>query len=174
VRDDNGGKQLSARVAWRPLTGLALGFSGARGDYASDRSATTVAVPAGCCRQEVWGADAEYSAGYGLLRAETVWTAWEVPAWSAPLRARALSIEGRYTLMPGLHAAARACHLGFSRLTGSAGTLPWDTPVTRLEAGLGYSLRRNVVLKVVFQHNERDGGRIRRHRLGAGQVVWWF
>jgi len=175
VREDNGGKQVSGRVAWRPLTGFVLGVSGARGDYASDRSATSAVVPASCCRQQAWGADAEYSAGHGLLRAEAVWSAWGVAAWRAPLRARGMSIEGRYKLMPGLYVAARACRLGFSRLTGAAGTMPWDAPATRLEAGLGYSLRRNLVLKAVFQHNARDGGRRRpRNDLGAGQVLWWF
>jgi hypothetical protein len=175
VRDDNGGKQLSARVAWRPLTGLTVGASTARGDYASDRSSYgTSSVPAGCCRQRAWGADAEYSAGHGLLRAEAVWSSWNVWAWRRPLRAEAVSIEGRYKLMPGLYVAARAGHLGFSHLTGSEGTLPWDAPVTRLEAGVGYSLRRNLLLKAVFQHNGREGARVNGHDLASGQVLWWF
>lgn len=174
LREDNGGKQVMGRVGFQPLTGLALGASAARGDYASDAAFGGAAVPSWCCRQQAWGADAEYSAGHALLRAEAVWASWQVSAWSRPLRARAVSVEGRYTILPGLYAAARACHVGFSALTGSSGTLPWDAPASRLEAGLGYSLRRNVVVKAVFQHNTRDGGRVLRRDLGAAEVLWWF
>jgi hypothetical protein len=174
VREDNGGKQLSGRLAWRPLTGLALGVSGARGDYVSDTSPWTAGMASTCCHQQAWGADAEYSAGHGLLRAEAVWSSWEVPAWSPPLRARALSIEGSYRIVPGLYAAARAGRLGFSQLTGSTGTMSWDAPVTRVETGLGYSLRRNLVLKAVWQRNRRDGGTVRHRSFVAGQVMWWF
>jgi hypothetical protein len=176
VRDDNGGKQFSARAALRPLTGLVVGASTAHGDYASDSSSYgySTVVPSWCCRQRAWGADAEYSAGYGLLRAEAIWSSWRVAAWRAPLEARALTAEGRYKLMPGLYVAARACRVDFSNLRGSAGVLPWDAPVTRLEAGVGYSLRRNLILKAVYQHNARAGGRTRSHDLGAGQVLWWF
>jgi hypothetical protein len=174
VREDNGGKQLMGRVGYRPSAAVALGVSAARGDYASDRATGGALVPRWCCRQQTWGADAEYSAGHGLLRAEAVWASWEVSAWTRPLRARAVSLEGRYTILPGLYAAARACHVGFSTLTGSSGTLSWDAPARRLEAGLGYSLRRNVVVKAVFQHNAREGGRVLGHDLGAAEVLWWF
>jgi hypothetical protein len=176
VRDDNAGKQLSARVGWRPMTGMVLGVSGSRGDYASDHSSYygNPEVPAECCRQRAWGTDAEYSAGHVLVRAEAIWSDWDVWAWRGPLGARALMAEGRYKLIPGLYFAARACRLDYSRITGAEGTMPWDAPVTRVEAGFGLSLRRNLLLKGVFQHNQREAGRTLRHDLVAGQVLWWF
>ena len=176
VRDDNAGKQLSARVGWRPLTGMVLGVSGAGGDYASDHSSYygSPQVPRGCCRQQAWGTDAEYSAGHLLLRAEGIWSQWDMAAWRGTLHARALNAEGRYKVMPGLYFAARACRLDFSRITGTAGTLPWDAPVSRVEAGFGLSLRRNLLVKGVFQHNAREAGRTLAHDLVAGQVLWWF
>jgi hypothetical protein len=176
IRDDNSGKQLSARVGWRPLTGLVLGVSGARGDYASDRSSYYYGapLPSECCRQRAWGTDAEYSAGHVLLRAEAIWSDWNVAAWRGPLRARALTAEGRYKVLPGLYFAARASRLDYSRITGTEGTLPWDAPVSRVETGFGFSLRRNLLLKGVFQYNQRDAGRTLVHDLVAGQVLWWF
>ena len=174
IRDDNAGKQLSARVGWRPVTGLVLGVSGASGDYASDHSATATGVPGDCCRQRAWGSDAEYSAGHVLLRAEAIWSDWDVAAWRGPLSARALTAEGRYKVLPGLYLAARGCRLDYGDVTGTAGTMPWDAPVSRVEAGFGFSLRRNLLVKGVFQHNQREAGRTRVHDLVAGQVLWWF
>jgi hypothetical protein len=176
VHDDNSGKQLSARVALRPLTGVVVGISGSRGDYASDHSAYygTQDLPGDCCRQRAWGVDAEYSAGHFLLRGEAIWSDWDVSAWRGPLHARALTTEGRYKLAPGLYFAARAGRIDYSDVTGTEGTLPWDAPVSRVEAGFGLSLRRNLLLKGVFQHNRREAGRTRMHDLVAGQVLWWF
>jgi hypothetical protein len=172
--DDNDGKQVATRVAWRPVVGLVLGASGARGDYATDAGYAGYAMPAGCCRQDAWGGDAEYSAGHAILRAEGVWTSWEISSWPARLSARALMLEGRYRLLPGLYVAARACHVDFSDVEGSAGPRPWDAPASRLEAGFGFSVRRNLLLKAVYQYNERDGGVVRSRDFGAVQVLWWY
>jgi hypothetical protein len=97
------------------------------------------------------------------------------PALDNPLRAVSTSAEGRYKLAPGFYVAARFDRLGFSEITGTQATLPWDAPVTRVEAGVGYSLQRNLLLKASVQENRRDGGRLkRRATLGAAQIVFWF
>jgi hypothetical protein len=46
--------------------------------------------------------------------------------------------------------------------------------VTRVEVGAGYSPLRHVLLKASWQHNWRDGGRVRENDLVAGQVLLWF
>jgi hypothetical protein len=87
------------------------------------------------------------------------------------------SVEGRYKIAPGLYAAARVDHLGFSDITGSAvqGTQSWDAAVTRVEIGGGWSIQRNLLMKLSVQRNTRDGGReIPKATLGAGQLVFWF
>ena len=178
VRDDNDGKQLAARLAWQPLQGLVLGASGARGAYLA-RELLQPLPDAGRCRQRAWGADLEYSRGYGLLRAEAVWSEWDLPARAAlgarrPLRATGLTAEARYKLRPGLYLAGRADHLGFGRLRDAPGSPGWDAPVTRLEAGVGFSPHRNVLLKAVYQHNRRDGGFVRKDGMGAAQLVVWY
>ena len=50
-----------------------------------------------------------------------------------------------------------------------------EAPVTRVEVGGGYSLQRNLLLKVAYQHNTRDGRpRDEQPDLGAAQVVFWL
>ena len=177
VRDDNGARQLCARLASRPIAGLVLGASAARGAYLARESTEGLAVDADSFLQKAFGLDVEYSRDYWLVRAEGVWSGWDVPPirepWvSGPLRARALSVEARYKLWPGLYAAARVDHLGFNRLPGTSVT--WDAPVSRVEAGGGYHIRRHVLVKAVYQHNRRDGGRRRSLDVAAGQILFWF
>jgi hypothetical protein len=176
-RDDNGGRQVSARVASRPVLGLVLGASASRGAYL-DRDATSgLAVDGDSFAQRALGLDVEYSRDYWLLRAEGVWNAWDVPRirepWVAgPLRARGLYVEGRYKLMPGLYIAARVDHLAFNQPAGMA--VPWDAPVLRFEGGGGYSIRRNLLARAVYQHNRRVDSRERSLDVAAGQLLFWF
>jgi hypothetical protein len=179
VRDDNHGKQVSARLAWRPAMGLVLGASGARGDYLSHQAAD--ALPGsyhGAHRQTAAGLDAEFSAGYWILRAEAVWSGWEIPPLAGAsvdrLEALGLMLEARYKVAPGFYLAGRADHLGFSRIESGATGFRWDAPVTRVEIGAGYSPSRHLLLKASVQHNRRDGGNIRGRDFLAGQVVLWF
>ena len=125
------------------------------------------------------GGDIEYSRDYFLVRVETMWSRWTLPPISeplidVPLRAFAVSLEGRYKLRPGLYAAARVDHLGFSDITGTAGSQSWEAPLSRVEIGGGYYLQRNLVLKLSYQYNTRDGGRQPPLRLPAAQLVYWF
>jgi len=183
VSDDNGGRQFAGRLEVRPVAGLIAGASFARGRFVSDaavRSALGDAAPSEDFTQTAWGADAEYSHGYYLVRFESIISSWRVPTIRTPvidepLRGLSTSVEGRYKIVPGLYAAARVEHLGFSDLVGSTSTLPWDAPVTRFEVGTGYSIQRNLLLKISYQHNTRDGGVLQRvENLGAGQLVFWF
>jgi hypothetical protein len=180
-RDDNSGRQLAGRLSARPIAGLILGASAAHGPFVSATAARGAVGDGhdGEFTQTAWGADAEYSRDYYLVRAETVFSEWRVPAVGAPvidapLRALASYVEGRYKIRPGLYAAARLDHLGFSELTGTSGRTTWDAPVTRLEVGGGYSILRNLLVKVSGQHNTREGGRVTRLNLMAAQIVYWF
>lgn len=184
TRDDNGGKQVSARLAWRPRVGLIAGASAARGAYLSRRAVDPLPPDqrTGVYDQRAWGVDLEYSRDRWIVRAEAVASRWRLPAVRAPfirdpLKALALSIEGRYGLRPGMYAAARFDRLTFSRIAGTlfeGQPTTWDAPTTRLEAGGGYYLRRNVVAKAVYQRNWRDGGRVRDLTLVSAQLLFWF
>ena len=186
--DDNSGRQVAGRVEVRPVAGLILGTSLARGPFVS-RSAARAVVGDGHdteFTQTAWGGDVEYSRDHYLARVETIFSRWRIPSATlppsstqlpvrTPLDAMSTSVEARYKVRPDLYVAARYDHLGFSEITSSTATLPWDAPVTRVELGTGYSIQRNLLLKASYQHNNRDGGVLIRvaHQVAA-QLVFWF
>jgi hypothetical protein len=181
VEDDNDGKQVSGRVQGTPVTGLVLGLSLAAGRY-FDRSLDPALPPdqAGRTRrQRAAGFDAEYSRGHAMVRAEGIWTDWDLPAIEAPfieepVEARSASLEVVYRVVPGLDAAARFDWLGFSDIQGSTRRDSWDAPVSRIEAGLAYALRRGLLVKIVYQYNWRDAGPKGRQGFPAAQILWRF
>lgn len=179
VADDNAGKQIAVRVAATPATGLVVGSSFARGEFLSRRVRTLLSAGRDdSYAQRTYGLDAEYSRDHWILRGESVLSEWQMPLAASvnriPLRALATSVEGRYTFLPGFYGAARIEHLGFSRIAGTTRTDEWDAPVTRVEIGAGYYLRRNLVARASVQVNDRDGGRVTSARFLAGQLLYWF
>jgi hypothetical protein len=181
VRDDNDGKQLSARVGWRPAAGLVLGVSGARGEYLDDDVQETLPVFARgrTFRQRAAGTDAEYAFGHWVWRGEAVWSEWDAVGATEPLLGETLTafswyLEGRYALLPGLSVAARIDRLDFGEVQGAQGPESWDAPVWRLETGLGFAVTRQVKLKAVYQRNRRDGGFVPANDLVAVQGAIWF
>lgn len=180
VRDDNGGKQVSGRLAWTPSPSLVAGVSGALGEFLAREVQDVLPASArGTYRQQAAGLDLQWSYGYWIVRAEALWSRWTLPALDAtriedPLDAMGLYAEARYKLRPGLYLVARAERLGFSEIPSAVGLRTWDAPVTRVEAGAGFSPWRHVLLKASWQHNWRDGGAVRENDLVAGQAVLWF
>lgn len=180
VADDNGGKQLAVRVSAEPATGLLLGGSFAQGEFLDRRVRALVAAGTDeRYEQRAYGADVEYSRDHWIVRAESVMSEWQIPLWGSgpegrPLRALAASVEGRYTIFPGVYAAARAEHLTFSRIRTATRVDEWDAPVTRFEVGGGYYLQRNVVARATVQRNTRDGGRVPSSTFVSGQLLYWF
>jgi hypothetical protein len=173
--DDNGGKQLAARVALHPQAGLIMGVSAARGQFLSRSAERSIGTNAGAhSNQTALGADVEYSRAYYLIRAELVHSEWTLPTIAVPLVATGGWVEGRYKFHPRLYAAGRFDHLGFSSITGTTRTTEWEAPVTRVEVGGGYLLQRNLQLKASFQRNTRAGGRVTHLKIGSAQLVFWF
>jgi hypothetical protein len=172
--DDNGGKQISGRVAITPAVGLIIGASASRGAWLS-RSVAADSKP----MQRALGADVEYSRDHWIVRGEIVWSRWDLPIALLPGTARSLNasgswIEGRYRVTPRIFVAARADRLGFSELAGTVVRLPWDAPVRRLEWGMGYYVQRNLVLRATVQQNWRDTGRVTDRTYLSGQLAYWF
>ena len=183
VEDDNGGKQVAARLAVRPNAGLVFGLSAATGAYLSDSVQDSLAGQDGAVpKQSAVGVDLEYARGAWLVRSEAILGSWNVPAIAQPsigenLYARAVIVEGQYKLRAGVYLAGRYDYLGFSRITGTrfdGRPTSWDAPLSRIEAGGGYYLLRNVTLKVTYQHNWRDGGPQRSEGFLATQLSYWF
>jgi hypothetical protein len=175
VKDDNDSRQIAVRLAFRPSPAWILGISGARAAYLSNDLGSV--LPAGRTvgdfTQRAAGADVEYSAGYWLLRAETILSWWNVPS-VGDLRALAWSGEARVKIRPGLFVAGRLDRLTFSHVIANGVGVTWDAPVTRVEAGAGYYLRRNVITKLVYQYNWRDSDQFRELGMVGGQIGYWF
>jgi hypothetical protein len=179
VSENNGGKQLSARVAVRPLAGLIAGGSAARGDFIATSVKRELPQPVGATAQTTLGTDAEYSRDHWLVRGEVVWTRWNLPiAWpprSVDLDALGTLIEGRYRLTPRIFVAGRVDRLGFSRIAvGPAFSPTWDANVARVEVDAGYYIQRNLLARIAVQRNDRDGGRVRQRTYVSGQLAFWF
>lgn len=195
TRDDNGGKQVSARIGWQPVPAFALGGSIARGAFGSDRARDPLGGRDVRQRQDTWGIDGEYSRGYVLVRGEVIASRWDQPFANGepPRRLGALAgwLETRVKLAPRWSVAVRGDRLTFSRLdvpgmgdyagvdgesyaASSADGPGWDAPVTRVEAGASYLVRRNVRVKASYQYNWRDGGRLRQDGLLGVQLAYWF
>jgi hypothetical protein len=176
TRDNNGGKQIAGRLQWRPNAAIAIGGSAAKGAYVSDAALANVTMAGGTNRssQQALGIDAEYSREHWILRGEVLWNQWQVPTLSQTLDATSAFAEVRYKVSPGVFVASRIDRLSFSTLPSASGTRTWDAPVTRLETGAGYYIRRNLVAKGTYQHNWRDGGLIRSRGLFAMQLHFWL
>lgn len=179
-RSPTGGEQIAGRLQWKPGPALTAGVSGASGEFLS-REATDALPPStpGSFRQKALGVDVEWARGYWIVRAECVWSRFNLPAVDEtrivdPLDALGVYAEARYKVRPGLYLAGRVEHLAMSRIDSVLGQETWDAPVTRVEAGVGYAVRRQVLLKTSWQHNWRDGGRVRENDLVAVQVLLWF
>jgi hypothetical protein len=179
--ENNSRRQLAGRLVVNPSASFHLGMSAARGGWL-DRSVDH-ALPEGLssddARQQALGADAEYSAGPVVIRAELIRSSWTLPSVTAPridepLVATSTLVEGRYKVMPGFYLAARGDRIDFSRVTGSLRRDTWEAPVWRLEAGAGWSMTRNIMLKGAWQRNRRRGGRVQGDTLVAAQLLYWF
>jgi hypothetical protein len=178
--DNNDGKQLSGRIAVRPVTGLVLGASAAHGAFLSKTVTRLLPDPEASHDQSAIGIDGEYSRGHWLVRGELVWSRWNVPfrGTAKPvddLDALGTWVEGRYRVTPRITLSARVDRLGFSRIEAAPGFWStWDARVARVEATAGYALQRNLVVRLAVQHNDRAAGRVRSRAFVSGQAVYWF
>lgn len=173
--DDNDGKQVSARAAWTPAPGVEVGASVSRGAFL----ARSLPLPPGRFEQRAFGLDAEFSRGRVVVRGELIGSEWDLPRQGdppvdRPLRALGGYVEARWRFAPGWHVAGRLDALGFGDIEGRSGPEPWESPVRRVEAGLGFSPWRYVQLKTAWQRNRRDHGRVLSQDLVAMQAVLWF
>jgi hypothetical protein len=170
-------RQISGRVAVRPVMGLVLGLSASRGLFLDNAITGAYSSPAGV--QSAAGFDAEVSRGHWMVRTEGVFTRWTLPPTSAPaitgpLRAFGITAEARYRVCPGVDLAARIDHIGFSQISGTSESESWDAPVKRIEIGVAYSPLRRLTAKVAWQENWRDSYSNRREGVLAAQVITWF
>jgi hypothetical protein len=180
VEDGNDGLMWSGRTAARLPVGLTLGLSGARGQWLSnsvlDLTPQGRATPSS---QSLVGADAEFGYGPWLLRGEWMRAVFETPIVLSPdhpdasLTAWSGFVEARYRPFPRWQVGARVERLAFGRLPGSSAAT-WDADVDRIEAVAGFRVSRRIEVRGGWQHNWRDGGRIRDRGLPVLAILGWF
>lgn len=181
LRDNNRGRQYAGRAVVKPIAAVAVGVSASRGEWLNRPLEDQVAGASTSDRSQqlAVGGDVEYSSGPFLVRGEAIRSMWQLPVFgnlnlTDPLVAISSSIEARYKIAPGLSVALRGDRLDFSKIRAARGIVEWEAQTWRLETGVHYLLTRNIALKGSFQRNGRDGGRVRKDSLLAGQVVYWF
>ncbi len=151
----NDAAQVVGRFGWRPGPGLRLGVSGAYGSYLSKGAeGLPSATDLESVRQKVAGVDVAYAFAHTSFFAEAVRNVWENPNLGDDPGCTSWYLEAKQVLLPGFYAAARLDQMLFDSFTDSAGeSFTWDYNITRLEGGLGYFIRRNALVKLVWQHN---------------------
>jgi hypothetical protein len=180
-------REISPRLEIRPVVGLVIGASVARGSFNDTAFAygtsASVTYASGRVTQTAVGTDVEYSRGYWLVRSEIIFNAWGVPAEpnglaASSLRVTSFEAEGRYRLLPGVYAAARFDRLSFGSAQMASfpygPAVPWDADLTRVEAGIGWSIERNLMLKGVYQYTRRASAPARTAHLVSAQLLFWF
>jgi hypothetical protein len=168
--DTNSGKQVMARVVYRPVPALAVGGSFARGPYL-DRSALS-GGDLESYNQDLIGGDAEFTIGHVESRAEVMHVAWDLPTQGAPrVSTTGGYVEGRVMLGAGIYVAARAGGMLFDRVTSASGeSRRWDVNVGRIESGLGYFFGANTLIKATYQLTTGERG----SRLEGWRGVYGF
>ncbi len=182
VLDDNDGRALASRLVVRPTPAITIGASASRGAFLSRSLADDLGGDATLesFRQTATGLDAQVASGRWQIRGEVIRSRWTLPSATDPalgggVHALAGWLEGRVRVVPGVDVAARAERLAFSNLDTATGAQPWESPVSRVEAGIVASPLRHVWMKFAVQRNRRPlGGRVRHDTLAAAQLGVWF
>ncbi len=148
------GGNVAGRLAWNPSPAVTVGGSFSFGRYLPRDAA---GLPDGTethdVMQKILGADMRYSRGWTEINGELARNWWENPLLDDDLACTAGYLELKQKLSPGLFLAARYDRITYDELTDSAGKFSWGYNLTRIETGAGYYFTRDILLKLVWQHN---------------------
>jgi hypothetical protein len=182
VRETNGRLMWSGRAAAKLPAGVTVGVSGARAGWLQD--SVLDLTPEGRHTpdtQSLLGVDTEFGVGRWLVRAEWLRSRFDLPLPADPSPARRLFarsgfVEGRVKLHPRLQVGVRVDRLRFSTIQdpATAGWLPWDANVDRVEAEFGVRLTRPLELRAGWQQNWRPGSRAVRRGIPVAGLLYWF
>jgi len=140
------------RFAYTPVIGLTLGASAAMSAYLGDEGKPLPREEGSLHYQQMIGeVDVEFSRDRLLFNGEAVYSKWTVPFENEDTDLWALGYyaEAKYTWFPRFYTAARVSGLMFSRLQLEGISPRWDNNMVEIEAGVGYHLARNTLMKLV-------------------------
>ena len=178
VRDRTPGLGFSGRASFALPVGLVIGASGGTGTWIDRQVLDEASLDPEAASQHLVGVDAEAGRGHWLIRTEWFYSAFTLPlATAMPLHLGAHTgyVEGRYRFSPRWQFGARVERLRFADVqAGARGSLPWDAGVDRVEAAVAYRATTTTEIKVAWQHNWRDGGRVHERGYPAIQLLYWY
>ena len=178
VRDRTPGLGWSGRASVTLPAGIVVGASGGTGNWIDRSVLDQTPIDGAAASQRVLGVEAEAGRGRWLLRTEWFHSAFSLPVGLAPVRlgARVGFVEGRYRFGARWQVGSRVERLRFTRVVGttSPGAIPWDADVDRVEAAVSYRATTSTEIKAAWQHNWRDGGRVRERGFAAIQLLYWY
>jgi hypothetical protein len=169
TEDANSGKQVVGRLAFIAGRGTRVGISAAYGPYLDECTVCYGEGAEGDTAEAFepdvdeygelsLGADLEWGMRHVELYVEGVAKRWESPWIAEDLWSTGYHTELKYTLWPGLYAAAAYGELLFGEVERSDGVMEkWDYPIRRIETGVGYFLNERTLLRATVQWNELYG-----------------
>jgi hypothetical protein len=140
------------RLAYTPVMGFTVGASAAMAPYLGDLTKSLPRDAGSLHYQQLIGeVDVEFSRDRVLFNGEAVYSQWTVPFENDDTDIWALGYyaEAKYTWFPRFYTAARVSGLMFSRLDLEGISPRWDNNLIEIEAGVGYHLDRNSLVKLV-------------------------
>jgi hypothetical protein len=140
------------RLSYAPMIGLTFGASAAMAPYLGDLAKPLPRDAGSLHYQQLIGeVDVDFSRDRFLFNGEAVYSQWTVPFENEDTKISALGYyaEAKYTWIPRLYTAARVSGLIFSRLDLESISPRWDNNMIEVEAGVGYHLDRNALVKLV-------------------------
>lgn len=160
LKDKTPGKQIIGRIGLKPVMGLNFGISYAKGnyfelteEYNSSYDPSIDRLKAEDFQQEALGFDYHFSKGHLIIQGEGLFTRWNSPPIQDTLPASSFYAEVRYKLLPHLFIGGRYDELKFHEVNNEVKEkVRWDSNVRRVELGLGYSIIKNLTLKISYQN----------------------
>lgn len=148
------------RLTYTPIMGLTFGAAGAMGAYLAEGGKPLPREETSLHYQQTIGEfDVEFSRGRFLFNGEAVYSQWTVPLENEDSKLSLLGYyaEAKYTWVPRFYTAARVSGLRFSQLDLEDISRRWDYDMLEVEAGIGYYLDRNTLVKVVRRETRTLG-----------------
>src|SRR5207244_2360508 len=99
-----------------------------------------------------------YSIGHLQMWGEIYRTDWTLPNVQGAPAATGWYLESKYAFFPGFSAGVRFGEIFMSRIDdGAGGQTPWDRTTWRAEAGVGYFIYVNLLVKAEYEVNHTNG-----------------
>ena len=184
VRDRSDGQQWSGRAAVHLPDGPDARVSGARGAWI-DRDVLRILPPSAASERTQTARrrrTPSTAAGDGWSAPNGCASSFQLPLLAAPAsrhRAQRVVRVCRSRAIGCIRAGRSPCGLerlafGPSSTRSSGSPLPWDAPVDRVEAVVGFRATRRLEVRAGWQHNWRSGGRVQERGFPAVQAFFWF